>query len=305
MSAEDRDHIDVDGRRVALSRPDKVLFPGAGVTKRDLALYHRRIAPLMLRDLADHPTTMERFPDGIDASGFIQQNAPDHFPDWIRTVRVTTGNGDVNHVVVDDAATLVYLADQACITLHRWASPVGALDHPDRMIIDLDPPDGANPTDLRTAARWVRELFDAVRLRTRIMTTGSSGFHVIAPLDAGAPYDAVREIARSACELLAARHPDALTVEQRISARGDRIYLDHLRNARGQTAVAPYSVRARPGAPVATPIGWDELGRVEPRSYTVANLFRRLGQRDDPWTDDGVEPQSLDGVADRLATLSG
>ena len=272
------------------SNTDKVLFPDAGITKGQLIDYYRKVAPVMLPHLARRPLTLHRFPDGIGAEGFYQQQAPDYFPDWIATRRAArSGDGKqdpVEHILCENEASLAYLANQATITLHAWLSRAPRLHHPDKLVFDLDPP-GDDFAPVRQAARWVVELFEELGLAPFVMTTGSRGLHVVAPLQPDLDFDAVREFARAMADRLADRHPDELTVEQRKNKRRGRLYLDVMRNAYGQTSVAPYSVRALPGAPVATPIALDELGdrRLSPQRWQVKNILRRLGQRNDPWQD--------------------
>lgn len=298
--------VETPDRPVEIGHPDKVLFPDDGITKRDLAEHYLRVADLALPHLRDRPLTMERFPDGIEGSGFVQKEAPGHFPDWVRTVTVPKEGGEVSHVVCDDTATLVYLADQACVTPHVWLSTVDRLDRPDRLVLDLDPPEGTDdPDPVRFAARAVREVLVGLDLRSRLMTTGSAGFHLIVPIEPRAGFDEVRDLARRIAGVAAARHDDRLTVATRKDARRGRVFLDTLRNGYAQTTVAPYAVRARPGAPVATPVDWDELGRVTPQRYRIDNLFRRLGQTDDPWRADDIGAQSLADTADRLDELEG
>lgn len=290
-------HRDVCG--VAVSDPDKVFFPGSGITKGEIADYYGRVAEVMLSHVRDRCISMHRWPDGIQGDDFYQKEAPDHFPEWLRTESITKkGGGTVRHVVADDARTLVFLADQGCVTPHVWLSRVESPDHPDRMIFDLDPPGGSEPPtstgEVRWAARRTRELLEELSLAPSVMTSGSRGLHVYVPLDGSADFDTVRTFARRIADLLAARHPDRLTTKQRKKERRGRIFLDYLRNGYAQTSAPPYAVRARPGAPVATPIDWDELPGIEPGSYTVRNLFRRLGQKPDPW-------ENLDGDAAGLA----
>jgi bifunctional non-homologous end joining protein LigD len=292
--------IEVGGRTVEIGNPDKVLFPDAGITKLDLARYYARVAPVMLPHVRGRAVTMHRFPDGIDGTGFYQKHVPDYFPEWIETVTVDKENGTVEHVVCDDAATLVYLADQACITPHVWLSTTDALDRPDRMVFDLDPPEGSGAGAVRAAARAIRDLLEDLGLRSRVMTTGSKGYHVVVPLDARAGFDQVRDFAHRCADLLADRRPDDLTVEQRIAERSGRVFLDYLRNGYAQTTVAPYAVRAKSGAPVAVPLDWDELGSTDPRGYTMDNVFRRLGQRHDPWEADPITGQALDDAREAL-----
>jgi bifunctional non-homologous end joining protein LigD len=276
--------IEVDGRSVEVSREDKVLFPEDGVTKGDLIEYYRRVAPVMLHHLRDRPLVMHRFPDGIDGEGFYQKDTPEYFPEWIERVSVEKEGGTVEHVVCSAPADLVYLADQACVTPHVWLSTVGDLRRPERIVFDLDPPDG-DAGAVRRAARDVRDLMDEIGLRPFVMTTGSRGHHVVVPLRREMGFDDVRRLARDAARVVAARHPEELTVEQRKEKRGERVFLDYLRNSYAQTQVAPYAVRARPGAPVATPIDWDELESVDPRRYDIRSALRRLAQKDDPWKD--------------------
>jgi len=274
----------VGGREIQLSNLDKVFYPDAGVTKGDVIDYYARVAEVMLPHREDRIVSMHRWPDGIEGDDFYQKDVPGHFPDWIRSVEVEKEGGEKQQLVVcGDRATLVYLANQGCIALHPWLCRTGKLDHPDQLVVDLDPPPGGDFGAVRDAARRVRDLFDALRLPTFLKTTGSKGVHLMVPLDRLADFGAVRGFARAAMDLLAARHPDALTTEVRKNKRKGRVFLDVARNAYAQTAVAPYSVRPRPGAPVATPFAWEELGRIEPDRYTVKNLFRRLARIEDPW----------------------
>lgn len=277
---------EIGAHRIVISRPEKVLFPDIGLTKADLADYSLRIAEMLLPHLRNHPLTLQRFPDGIGAEGFYEKRIPDHFPDWIDRVRVEI-RGNRSHqdqVVCNDAACLVYLADQACITPHAWLSRIDRLDCPDRLVFDLDPPDDDFEA-VRFAARVLRDLLEELDLVSFPMTTGSRGLHVVVPLDRSTGFDEARDFARDIAHVLEAREPERLTTELRKDQRRGRLFLDVLRNAYGQTSVPPYCLRARPGAPVATPLDWEELGdgTLNSQSYTIANIFRRLGQKDDPW----------------------
>jgi bifunctional non-homologous end joining protein LigD len=298
--------LEVDGRRIELSNTAKLLFPEAGLTKGDLIEYYRKVAPVMLPHIEGRPLSLERYPDGIEADGFMQKNASDYFPPWIRRAHLAKEGGAVDHVVAGDAATLVYLANQATVTLHTGLARIDRIDHPDRLVIDLDPSDD-DFAKVRRAALAARELLEAVGLVPFVQTTGSRGLHVWVPLDRQADFDAVRGFASELSERLVARTPDELTTAQRKAARGARVFLDVARNAYGQTAVAPYSVRARPQASVATPLDWAELddAGLGPRRYTIANLFRRLGQKPDPWAEIGQQARPLEAAAKRLAALPG
>ncbi len=296
----------VDGHDIELSNADKVLFPESGVTKGDLVEYYQRIATVALRHYAGRPLSMHRFPDGIAADGFFQKDAPDHFPDWITRATLQKEGGSVAHVVVDQAATLVFLATQGCITPHLGLSRVDAIDRPDRLIFDLDPSDD-DFAKVQAAAAALKALCDALELTTFVQLTGSKGLHIVVPLDRAAGFEDARGFARRLVEHAAAERPDELTVEQRKDKRQGRVFLDFLRNAYGQTAVAPYAVRAIEGAPVATPIDWSEAfaGDLRPRAYTVANIFRRLAQKEDPWADIDRHRHNLASVRDRLDRITG
>ncbi|WP_190035098.1 non-homologous end-joining DNA ligase [Streptomyces fructofermentans] len=275
------------GRTVQVHRPDKVLFPGGGgagqYTKGDLVAYCREIAPYMLPHLRGRPLMLERHPDGVEGPRFMQKNVRDHDPAWIGRVEVPKEGGTVTHPVCDDTATLVYLADQACLTLHRWLSRTGRLDRPDRMVLDLDPAtEDFEP--VREAARLFGELLDEVRLPSALMTTGSRGLHVVVPLDGRQGFDDVRAFARDLADTLVEEHPDRFTTAARKKDRGDRLYLDVQRNGYAQTAVAPYSVRAAPGAPVAVPLSWDQLDdpALGPRRWTIEDAVDQARTR--PWS---------------------
>ncbi|MEU2745761.1 non-homologous end-joining DNA ligase [Streptomyces collinus] len=305
------------GRRtVEVHRPDKVLFPGGGdakeYTKGDLVDYHRAVAPFMLPHLRGRPLMLERHPDGIDGPTFMQKNTPDHYPEWIPRVEVTKEGGTVRHAVCDDTATLLYLADQASITLHRWLSRADSVDHPDRLVFDLDPPPvpegpGGTPRDdfeaVREAARLLGELLDELGLPSALMTTGSRGLHVVVPLNGRHDFDEVRAFARDVAGTLAGAHPDRLTTAARKKERGERLYLDIQRNAYAQTAVAPYTVRPRPGAPVTTPITWDQLDDPElhARRWTIADAVEQA--RTNPWSGLLNRGRSLGPARRRLNAL--
>ncbi|MDN3293918.1 non-homologous end-joining DNA ligase [Streptomyces ficellus] len=310
MSTSSTHAVRAGRRTVEIHRPDKVLFPDDGISKADLADYYRSVAPFMLPHLRGRPLMLERHPDGIDGPRFMQKDTPDSYPDWIHRVEVAKEGGTVTHTVCDDIATLLHLADQACVTLHRWQSRVGRLEWPDRMVFDLDPPEGTPegaPGDdfdaVRRAAHLLGELLDALNLPSTLMTTGSKGLHIIVPLDGHSPFDDVRAFARDVAQTLAAAHPGELTTAARKQARGDRLYLDVQRNGYAQTAVAPYSVRARPGAPVATPIRWDQLDdpATHSRRWTIRTALEQA--RTAPWDGPAPRPRALGPARRRLDAL--
>jgi bifunctional non-homologous end joining protein LigD len=277
------------------------LFP-SGITKADLAEYYEQVAETMLSHIRGHPLNLERYPDGIEHPGIFQQRAGSYFPAWIGRVRVGKAGGSVEHVVADQPATLVYLAGQACVTPHAWLSRSDRLEHPDRMIFDLDPRDGADP-DVIDAARQIGGLLRELGLTSWPMTTGSRGYHLMVPLQRRADFDTVRAFARGAAALAAARDPELFTTEQRKAKRRGRILIDVMRNAYAHTAVAPYAVRARPGAPVATPLHWEELGdaTMRPDRFTLRDVPVRLAEQGDAWEGVAAHAQTLSTARRKLS----
>jgi len=297
----------IHGRTFEVSHRDKVLYPDDGITKGDVVDYYERVAETILPYVQGRFISMQRFPDGIAAGGFYEKETPDHFPDWIDTGAVAKEGGSNRQVIIDEPATLAYLAQQACITPHIWLSRAASVRTPDRMVFDFDP---SRPwrdafAAVRDAARALRALLDEIDLVGFVMTSGSRGLHVHVPIRPEEDFDAVKDFARDIAERLAARHPDRLTTAVRKDQRGERIFIDYLRNEYAQTTVAPYALRARPGAPVATPLDWSELGAsgMGPRRYTLRNLFRRLAQKDDPWRAMGRRARGIDGPRRALADL--
>jgi len=298
--------IEAGGITVPLTHPDKVLFPDEGITKADLAHYYADLAASMLPWLEDRPITMVRYPDGLTGQRFFQKNASSYFPDWIRRAELPKEGGTVEHVICDKPATLVYLANQACIEIHGFTSRVDRVDRPDQFVIDFDPPDNEHFAVVRRAARWARELLDGeLGLTTFVRTSGGRGLHVHVRLDRRADFEAVRDFTHRAAAVLAVRHPDAITVEQRKDKRGDLVYADIMRNAYAQTVIANYAVRARAGAPVATPLDWAELDddTLEPRRFTMATIAGRLASTKDPWAGFAAARNGLGEATRRLAKL--
>jgi bifunctional non-homologous end joining protein LigD len=302
MAAE----IAAGGVTVPLSHPDKVLFPDDGITKENLARYYADIADRMLPWLKDRPITMVRYPDGLGGQRFFQKNAPSYFPDWIHRVKVGKEGGQVEHVVCDKPATLVYLANQACIEIHAFTSRVDKLDAPDQIVFDFDPPDDTRFADVRRAALWARDLLEGeLGLTSFVRTSGGRGLHVHVPLNRRADFDRAREFTHRAAGVLARRHPDVITTEQRKDKRGDRVYADVMRNAYAQTVVASYGVRARAGAPVATPLSWAQVedDGLEPGRFTMATVRAGLEDAEDAWAGFTAARHGLGEAGKRLAKL--
>ena len=272
---------------IEISHPDKVLFPDAGVTKRDLADYYARIAPRLLPYAKGRPLTLRVFPEGIEEAGFFNKNAPEHFPAFITRLRVPTresGREATLMASADEAADLVFFAGQNAIELHAALSTQADLEKPDQVIFDFDPSDG-DFDKVRKVALTFNALLEERELPGFWKTTGSSGLHAHLPLRPEREFAKVKAWATTLARRLHDELPEDTTLEQRKDKRGDKVFIDVLRNDYGQTAVLPYSVRARQGAPVAMPLRADELENADltPDRYTLKNAFQRLGQVEDPW----------------------
>ncbi len=297
--------------RVEATRGEKIMFPADGITKAQLVTYYDRVAEAALDHMRDRPISLKRFPDGIEEEGFFQKRVEDHYPGWIGRVTVRTADGRMTQPVIENSQTLAYLADQGTIEFHGSLARVRDIEKPDRLILDLDPPGGTGAGD---RAKWspllvetaleARALFRDLGAEAFVMSSGSRGLHVMLPLDARTGFEAVAEFARDLAGRLAEAAPKDRTVEQRKAARGERLFIDWLRNHYGQTSILPYSLRALPGAPVATPLEWDELRRdYDPQRIRLTTLFRRLGQRRDPWRNAARTPANAERLAAALRAL--
>jgi bifunctional non-homologous end joining protein LigD len=291
---------------VEITHPDKVLFPDDGITKGDLADYYEHVAEWMLPHVKGRPVSMQRFPDGIGGKGFFHKDIPDYFPEWVRRVEVPKANGTVTHAITCDADTLVYLVGQNTITPHVWLSRADRVWQPDRMVFDLDPP-GTDFAAVRRAALNTGDLLRELGLAPFAQVTGSKGLHVWVPLRRRAGFEDVRSLAGQIAQILAERHPDELTVEFRKAKRDGRILVDVMRNNYAQTAVPPYAARPRRGAPVATPLDWDELSdsKLRPDRWTVKTVLRRLSANGDPWADIQSYARGISRARKRLGAASG
>jgi bifunctional non-homologous end joining protein LigD len=279
------EELKIGRRTVGISHPDKVLFPQAKLTKRDLARHYESVAPAMLPYVKERPLALQAFPNGIEQHGFFMKAVPDYFPDWVDRVTVPKKGGTVTHALANDAATLVYLAGQNVVTPHTWLSRADDPRKPDRLIVDFDPSPGGRFADVRAAAREAGRRLRDLGLETYAMVTGSRGVHVLCPLTRGPSFTDVHGFARALAERMVEDSPGKLTLEWKKADRGRRIYVDVNRIAYAQHAVAPYGVRARPTAPTAMPIHWAELDdpRLKPDRWTVKTAASRLDDEGDPW----------------------
>jgi bifunctional non-homologous end joining protein LigD len=294
---------------VTLSSADRVLFPDDGITKGDLFAYYERVAPVLLPHLRDRPFTMKRFREGIAGDGFFQKQAPKGMPPWIPTRRFTThprdgGAREVDFPLVDSPEALLWMVQMHCIDMNAWYSRIDRPDRPDFVVFDLDPPDEPGGFALAIeVAHLIRELLDEVELPGYVKTSGADGIHVLAPIQRRAGYDQTYDFAEAAARLLADRHPGKATAEW-LKRKRSGVLVDHRQNGWGKTIASVYSVRPKPGAPVSTPLRWEELTPdVRPRDFTMEVVLRRVDEHGDLFAPVLEEPRPLGAAAKRLARL--
>jgi len=289
---------------VVITHPDKVLFPDEGITKGQLAAYYEALAPIIVPHLRGRPVTMERYPAGIGKKGFWQKDVSKGFPAWLERVEVPKKDGVVHHPVITDTRSLMWVTNQNTITQHVWASRLPDLYHPDICVFDLDPSTDDRDS-VRAAAVGLRDLLEKLSLPSWVKTTGSKGFHIVVPLDGSADMGQVARFADGVGELFVTLAPEALTREFAKADRRGRIYVDTGRNGYSATFAAPYTVRARPGAPVSAPCTWEEIeqGKVAPGTFTVRNMPERINKVGDLWADMKRRGRSLKAPLEKLRRL--
>lgn len=269
-----------------LTNPDRVYFPEAGLTKQDYADYLDSVCEAMLPHVARRPLSLLRCPGGVEEDCFFQKHLTKGMPDGFRPVTLAdTSGGKAPYLYIDDLDGLKSCAQFGALELHPWGAAIDDVEHPERIIFDLDPDEGLDFEAVKRAARDIKALLESAGLIPYPMLTGGKGVHVIAPLTPQADWDAVKAFCRGLARALSDNQPEHYTAEMSKAKRKGRVFIDWLRNQRGQTSVAPFSLRARKGAPVATPIRWDELaGAKSGAAYDVKSLPRRLASlKADPW----------------------
>jgi len=264
-------------RRVEVTRPDKLLWPAPGVTKRMYVDYLATVADRMLPWLRDRPLTLIRAPDGVDGQRYFQKSTPSYAPSWIRTVTIPAPSAkrDVAYTVCNDAATLAWLGNQAALEFHPAPVRRDRLERPDLLVVDIDPPDRAFDAAVEVAF-LVLEVLDGLDLTALVKTTGGKGLHLVVPIVRHVSPEGLRIAANRLTAIVADRRPDLVTTEFRKASRKGRVMLDPSRNGTGATIVAPYSPRARAGATVSFPVLPDELRSITPADFTVATVPRLL-----------------------------
>ena len=272
---------------VPLTHPNRILWEEQGVTKQDLAKYYEEVARWVLPHVVRRPLSLVRCPSGSQKGCFFQKHSWAGLSDFIRRGTVRDADGEEEVLLVEGIRGVIALVQAGVLEIHPWGATIEDVERPDRIVMDLDPGENVAWPRVVEGARELRERLKALGLESFVKTTGGKGLHVVAPMSPEADWDTVKNVTKDLAAAMEHDNPQAYLATSVKNARTGRIYVDYLRNSRGATAVAAYSTRARPGAPVSTPLAWDELSTgMKPNSYTVSSLPARLAQlRDDPWTD--------------------
>ena len=295
MPATDEELLELDGHEVRFSSPGKVLFGERGETKRDLVAYYTRVREPLLRTMGGRPVLMQRYPHGAGGPSFFQKRVPKNAPEWLETTTVMTVNGTPSRaLVIADLAHVVWAVNLGCLGFHVWPFRAADPDHCDELRLDLDPQPGTDFTDVRRAAEEVKALLDELGIAGYPKTTGNRGLHVYVRLEPRWDSYQVRAAAVAAARELERRSPELITAAWWKEERGRRVFVDYNQNAPHKTVFGAWSVRARPGAQVSTPLRWGELAGIHPDELTIASVPERLAAGDDPWDGMNESPQSLE-----------
>lgn len=275
--------IKIDGKTLKLTNLDKIYFPKEKITKGEVIEYYQKIAPYILPYLKDRPESLNRHPNGIAGKNFFQKNVDHMPPSWVKTQRIYSESNEayINYLVCNDKATLVFLANLGCIEINPWFSRLKDLDKPDYAVLDLDPEDIGFDKVVEVAAE-THKLLDKLKVPNFCKTSGATGLHIYIPLGAKHTYDQAKDFIHLVGLLINKKLPTITSLERMPKKRQKKIYLDYLQNRKGQTLAAPYSLRPKPGATVATPLEWKEVKKgLTPQQFTIKTIFPRLKQKGD------------------------
>ena len=294
-------HLEIDGRDVRITSPDKVFFPERGETKLDLVHHYLRVAEPIMRTMGGRPTLMQRFPDGADGKSFFQKRVPKGAPDWLQTTVVSTPNGTTSDaMVVADVAHVAWAVNMGCLGFHPWPLRADDPGTTDELRIDLDPSPGVDFPMLREAAHELRALFDELGIISFPKTTGNRGIHVYSRLQPGWDSYDVRAAAVIVARMLEERRPELITAAWWKEERGSRVFVDFNQNSPHKTVFGAWCVRPRVGGQVSTPFAWDELDDIEPDELTIPVVAERMETVGDPWATIDDEPQSITPLLERF-----
>jgi bifunctional non-homologous end joining protein LigD len=294
-------------RTVKLTSPDRVLYPDDGITKGDLFEYYERVGPAIVPHLKNRPFTMKRYPHGITGEVFFQKQAPKGMPDWIPTRQFRTlpregGPRLVDFPLVNSPEAVLYMVQMNCVDMNAWYSRVDRPDRPDFVLFDLDPPDDGFELAIEVA-HLIRELLDELELPGYVKTSGADGIHVVAPITRRSTFQQTYDFAEQASRLLEGRHPGKLTTEW-LKKKREGVLVDHRQNGHGKTIASVYSVRPKPGAPVSTPLRWEELtADIRPRQFGMADALDRLDHHGDLFAPVLEDPRPLAPALKKLERL--
>jgi bifunctional non-homologous end joining protein LigD len=272
-------NIEIEGVRI--THPDRVLYPGQGITKRQLIDYYVKVADRMLPHIAGRPISLVRCPRGAEKDCFFQKHASQGWPDEFRKIRIKEKSGTDDYLYIEDKAGLVAAAQMGVLELHLWCAQTDDVEQPDRMIFDLDPDEGVNFAEVKKSASELKKRLEKLGLKSFPLATGGKGIHVVVPLTRGHSWDDHRNFAEAIARLMAEEEPDRFVATMSKAKRRGKIFVDYLRNQRGATAIAPFSSRARKGAPVAWPVSWAQMARL--KNATPASIVKVPGGKADPW----------------------
>ena len=299
--------LDIEGHRLKFTNLNKIFYPGEGIAKRDLINYYDAIANLILPHLRDRPLSLKRYPNGIDHEFFFQKDAEDKVPDWVRLEPIFSEHNqdNISYIICNDRATLVYLANLACIDQNPWMSRQGSLDNPDFALIDLDPTEGCPYENIVEAAHLVKKTLDSIGLAGYPKTTGGDGMHIYLPLEPVYTYEQVRSFAEILSILVIRQNPDLFTTPRSVSRRKKgKVYFDYLQISSAKTIAAPYVPRAYPGAPVSTPLDWSEVKEgLEPEQFNIRNVLDRFERVGDLFQPVLTHRQTIEGALEKTARL--
>ncbi|MDK2887995.1 MAG: bifunctional non-ous end joining protein LigD [Thermoanaerobacter sp.] len=298
---------DISGKSLFLTNLDKLFWPQEGLTKAHLIKYYSDIAPFLLPYIHNRPLVLKRYPDGIEGEAFYQKECPDYAPGWVETFPVHHAERVINYIICNDLATLLWLANQACIEVHAWLSTRDNIECPDLAVMDLDPAEGATFRDVLQVALLVHRALAGFGLQAFVKTSGARGLHLFIPLRPVYPFPHVTRAMEYIARLVHEACPARTTLERAVPRRKGRVYLDYLQNGRGKTMAFPYSLRPLPGAPVSTPLSWDEVRslEVDPADFNMNTIFERLKETGDLFRDLLVLEQDLDGILKVAAGAAG
>jgi bifunctional non-homologous end joining protein LigD len=299
--------VDIDGQRLKFTNLNKIFYPGEGIAKRDLIIYYDAVANLIIPHLRDRPLSLKRYPNGIDHDFFFQKDAEDKVPEWVRLEPIFSEHNQdqIHYIICNDRATLLYLANLACIDQNPWMSRLGSLDNPDFALIDLDPTEGCPYDQIVEAAQLVKKTLDSIGLAGYPKTTGGDGMHIYIPLDPVYTYEQVRSFAEILSILVIRQKPNLFTTPRAVSRRKKaKVYFDYLQISSAKTIAAPYVPRAYPGAAVSTPLDWSEVKKgLEPHQFNIHNVLDRFERVGDLFAPVLTNRQRFEASLERMGQL--